>query len=94
MPGKHYLKKQERSLGVSEKELIEIAVKSLGLDELSPFDPNKKIIEYQMRGNNRRLIDMTCSDFADITASESTAPGGGSIAAYTGALGGRHWQPW
>jgi glutamate formiminotransferase/formiminotetrahydrofolate cyclodeaminase len=85
--GKHYLKKQERSLGVSEKELIEIAVKSLGLDELSPFDPNKKIIEYQMRGNNRRLIDMTCSDFADITASESTAPGGGSIAAYTGALG-------
>ncbi len=85
--GKHYLKKQERSLGVSEKELIEIAVKSLGLDELSPFDPNKKIIEYQMRGENRKLIDMTCSDFADITASESTAPGGGSIAAYTGALG-------
>jgi glutamate formiminotransferase / formiminotetrahydrofolate cyclodeaminase len=85
--GRHYLAKQERSVGVSEKELIEIAIKSLGLDELAPFDPNKKIIEYQMRGNVKKLIDMTCSDFADITASESTAPGGGSIAAYTGALG-------
>lgn len=85
--GKHYLRKQERSAGVAEKELIEIAVKSLGLDELSPFDPNKKIIEYQLRGHSKKLIDMTCSDFADITASESTAPGGGSIAAYTGALG-------
>lgn len=85
--GRHYLAKQERSVGVSEKELIEIAIKSLGLDELAPFDPNKKIIEYQMRGNAKKLIDMTCSDFADITASESTAPGGGSIAAYTGALG-------
>jgi glutamate formiminotransferase/formiminotetrahydrofolate cyclodeaminase len=85
--GRHYLAKQERSVGVSEKELIEIAIKSLGLDELAPFDPNKKIIEYQMRGKAKKLIDMTCSDFADITASESTAPGGGSIAAYTGALG-------
>ena len=85
--GKHYLAKQERSVGVSEKELIEIAIKSLGLDELVPFDPNKKIIEYQMRSTSKKLVDMTCSDFADITASESTAPGGGSIAAYTGALG-------
>ncbi len=85
--GKYYLAKQERSAGVSEKELIEIAINSLGLDELAPFDPNKKIIEYQMHGKTKNLIDMTCSDFADITASESTAPGGGSIAAYTGALG-------
>lgn len=85
--GKYYLAKQERSVGVSEKELIEIAIKSLGLDELAPFDPNKKIIEYQMRDNSKKLVNMTCSDFADITASESTAPGGGSIAAYTGALG-------
>lgn len=85
--GKYYLAKQERSVGVSEKELIEIAIKSLGLDELAPFDPNKKIIEYQMRDTSKKLVNMTCSDFADITASESTAPGGGSIAAYTGALG-------
>jgi glutamate formiminotransferase/formiminotetrahydrofolate cyclodeaminase len=85
--GKHYLAKQERSVGVSEKELIEIAIKSLGLDELAPFDPNKKIIEYQIRHKTQKLIDLSCSDFADITASESTAPGGGSIAAYTGALG-------
>ncbi|MFM9945071.1 MAG: glutamate formimidoyltransferase [Bacteroidia bacterium] len=85
--GKHYLAKQERSVGVSEKELIEMAIKSLGLDELAPFDPNKKIIEYQMRNTSKKLVDMTCSDFADITASESTAPGGGSIAAYSGALG-------
>ncbi len=85
--GKHYLKKQERSAGVSEKELIEIAIKSLGLDELSPFDPNKKIIEYQMKSKTKKLVDLTCRDFADITASESTAPGGGSIAAYCGALG-------
>jgi len=85
--GKHYLAKQERSFGVSEKELIEIAIKSLGLDELAPFDPGKKIIEYQMRSHAQKLVDLSCSDFADITASESTAPGGGSIAAYAGALG-------
>lgn len=85
--GRHFLKKQERSAGVSDAELIEIAIKTLGLDELAPFDPQKKIIEYQMGSHAGKLIDMTCSAFADITASESTAPGGGSIAAYTGALG-------
>ena len=85
--GKHYLRKQQRSVGVSEKELIEIAIKSLVLDELAPFDPNKKIIEYQMRNKAKKLVDMSCREFADITASESTAPGGGSIAAYCGSLG-------
>ena len=85
--GKHYLRKQQRSVGVSEKELIEIAIKSLVLDELAPFDPHKKIIEYQMKSKAKKLVDMSCTDFADITASESTAPGGGSIAAYCGALG-------
>ena len=84
--GKHYIRKQERSSGVSEKELIEIAVKSLGLDDLIPFDPGQKIIEYQMQGNTKKLVDLSCVEFADITASESTAPGGGSIAAYCGAL--------
>ncbi|MBI1305802.1 MAG: glutamate formimidoyltransferase [Bacteroidetes bacterium] len=86
--GRHFLKKQDRSLGVSEAELIFIAVKSLGLDELAPFDPQKKIIEYAIASSEeRKLVSMTCSDFADETASESMAPGGGSISAYTGALG-------
>lgn len=85
--GKHFLKKQERSAGVSEKELIEIAVKSLGLDAISPFDPNKKIIEYRIRETEQKLVDLTATGFADLTASESVAPGGGSIAAYCAALG-------
>lgn len=86
--GKHYLKKQNRSTGVSESELIHIAVKSLGLDELGPFDPQKKIIEYLLEtSESRPLIGKTLRAFADETASESPAPGGGSIAAYVGALG-------
>ena len=86
--GRYFLEKQERSTGVSEKELIKIAVKSLGLDELSPFDPEKRIIEYLLKDKaNSRLINMTLSDFADETASESPAPGGGSISAYLGTLG-------
>ncbi len=86
--GKFYLRKQRRSLGVSEQEIIHIAVKSLGLDELGPFDPNKKIIEYQLRNELKTpLLDMTLPDFANETASESMAPGGGSISAYVGALG-------
>ena len=89
--GRYFLRKQQRSTGVSDKELIKIAVKSLGLNELYPFDPRKKIIEYiledeEMKGK-KRLIDMNLSDFADETASESPAPGGGSISAYMGALG-------
>ncbi len=87
--GKHYLKKQNRSLGVTESELIKIAVRSMGLDDLKPFDPAEKIIEYLVAAGEDcpKLIDMTCRGFADETASESPAPGGGSISAYLGALG-------
>ena len=86
--GKYFLKKQKRSVGVSEKELIKIAVKSLGLDELTPFNPEERIIEYMLqKPENQRLIKMTLKDFADETASESPAPGGGSISAYVGSLG-------
>jgi len=84
----YYLIKQERSLGISESEKIKIAVKSLGLDDLKPFNPQEKIIEYQLSsGQAPRLIDLTAKDLAEETASESMAPGGGSIAAYVGALG-------
>jgi len=83
-----YLKKQERSLGISESEKIKIAIKSLGLDDLKPFNPQERIIEYVMNADaNNKLIDYTIKDFAEETASESMAPGGGSIAAYVGALG-------
>ncbi len=83
-----FLTKQQRSLGISEKEKIKIAIKSLGLDDLKPFNPNERIIEYVMNSNSsKKLIDFTVSDFAEETASESMAPGGGSISAYVGALG-------
>lgn len=87
--GKYFLRKQQRSVGVSESELVKIAVKSLGLDDLAPFDPNERIIEYKMRqeDTSRKLVDMSLTAFADETASESPAPGGGSISAYVGALG-------
>ncbi len=86
--GKYFLQKQKRSTGVSEKELIKIAIKSMGLDELTPFKPEERIIEYMLNEKtNSRLVNMTLSDFADETASESPTPGGGSIAAYIGALG-------
>ena len=86
--GRYFLEKQERSVGVSESELIKIAVKSMGLDELSPFDPKKNIIEYMLAEDDvRPLVKMDLRAFADETASESPAPGGGSIAAYLGALG-------
>ena len=84
--GKYFLRKQQRSVGVSEAELIKIAVRSLGLDELAPFDPQKKIIEYRMQQSAPKLISMTVKELAEETASESPAPGGGSIAAYCGAL--------
>ena len=84
----YFLQKQNRSLGISETDKIKIAVKSLGLDDLKPFDPEERIIEYVMNGNHsKKLIDLTVKGFADETASESMAPGGGSIAAYVGALG-------
>ncbi len=86
--GRYFLKKQNRSVGIAEDELIKIAIKSLGLDELAPFDPQKKIIEYQLNETNTAsLLDMNLPAFANETASESPAPGGGSISAYVGALG-------
>jgi len=86
--GKYFLRKQQRSVGVSEKELIKIAVKSMGLDELGPFKPEERIIEYLLKDKrDSRLVHMSLADFADETASESPAPGGGSISAYVGALG-------
>ena len=84
----YFLIKQERSLGISESEKIKIAVKSLGLDDLKPFNPKEKIIEYLLEDHgSKKLIDLTVKDFAEETASESMAPGGGSISAYVGALG-------
>jgi len=86
--GKHYLRKQQRSTGISEEEIIKIAIKSLGLDELKPFDPKERIIEYLLDADNKKLlIDLDLKQFANETASESMAPGGGSIAAYMGVLG-------
>jgi glutamate formiminotransferase/formiminotetrahydrofolate cyclodeaminase len=86
--GRYFLEKQKRSTGVSEKELIKIAVRSLGLDELAPFDPEKRVIEYLLRDKtNKELIYNSLLDFANETASESPAPGGGSVAAYMGVLG-------
>ncbi|MGL4596697.1 MAG: glutamate formimidoyltransferase [Bacteroidia bacterium] len=86
--GKYFLRKQQRSVGVSESELIKIAVKSLGLDELGPFKPEERIIEYLLRDASvSRLVSMSLTHFANETASESPAPGGGSISAYMGALG-------
>lgn len=86
--GKYFLKKQKRSSGVSERELIHIAVRTLGLDELAPFDPTVKVIEYLLEEKSaNKLVDKTLVEFANETASESPAPGGGSISAYVGALG-------
>ena len=86
--GKYFLQKQKRSSGVSVQELIKIAVKSLGLDELTPFKPEERIIEFMLKNDNDvRLVNMSLLAFADETASESPAPGGGSISAYVGALG-------
>ncbi|MCX8079706.1 MAG: glutamate formimidoyltransferase [Bacteroidia bacterium] len=85
--GKYFLKKQKRSAGVSEKELIKIAVKSLGLDDLKPFNPEERIIEYLIKDKiDKELTQISIADFADQTASESPAPGGGSVAALLGSL--------
>jgi glutamate formiminotransferase/formiminotetrahydrofolate cyclodeaminase len=86
--GEYFLRKQQRSVGVGEAELVRIAIKSLGLDELGPFDPQKKIIEYRLRDiEAKKLVDMTVTRFAQETASESPAPGGGSVSALCGAMG-------
>lgn len=86
--GRYFLHKQRRSTGISEEEIIRIAIKSMGLDDLKPFNPREKVVEYMLEEEDQnRLIDMTCKGFAEETASESPAPGGGSISAYMGALG-------
>ena len=85
--GKYFLKKQHRSVGVPEEELIRIAVKSMGLDELKPFDPSEKVIEYMIEDKSaKKLIDLTARGLAEETASESPAPGGGSISASAGSF--------
>lgn len=85
--GKYFLRKQQRSVGLHEEEIIKIAVKSMGLDDLKPFNPEEKVIEYLIEDKSKKkLVDMTCTGFANETASESPAPGGGSISAYMGSL--------
>ncbi len=87
--GKYFLRRQQRSLGIPEHEIVRIAVKSMGLDELKPFDPAEKVVEYMLAAgeeSREKLVGMTCRRFAEETASESPAPGGGSISAYMGAL--------
>lgn len=90
--GRYFLEKQHRSTGISDEEIMKIAIRSMGLDDLKPFDPKEKVIEYMMESEEEaaareKLIRMTCRGFAYETASESPAPGGGSISAYMGALG-------
>ncbi|MBO7300125.1 MAG: glutamate formimidoyltransferase [Tidjanibacter sp.] len=87
--GKHFLRKQERSLGITDEEILDIAVRSMGLSELTPFKPEEKIVESLIEKENKKkgLVDLTCKGFAEETSRESPAPGGGSISAYMGALG-------
>ncbi|HEY3370970.1 MAG TPA: glutamate formimidoyltransferase [Prolixibacteraceae bacterium] len=85
--GKYFLRKQQRSSGIPEEEIVKIAIKSLGLDELTPFDPKKRIIEYLIDNQPDKLIDLSLHGFSNETLSESPAPGGGSVAAYVGTLG-------
>lgn len=88
--GRHFLRKQNRSTGLPERELVRIAVESMGLGNLKPFNPEEKVVEYILEAEEqkgvKKLVDMTCTGFAEETASESPAPGGGSISAYMGAL--------
>ena len=85
--GKYYLAKQERSLGISEEEIVKIAVKSMSLDDLKPFNPKEKVIEYMMEKPHKGLVDLSLEGFVRETASESAAPGGGSVSAAMGAFG-------
>jgi len=88
--GRHYLRKQERSLGIPDHEIIKIAVKSMGLDDLKPFEPREKIVDYKLAAQIPRrpaLVDQSLTAFMESTASESPAPGGGSVAAAVGGLG-------
>ncbi len=85
--GKYFLKKQNRSVGIEDSEIIKIAIKTMGLDELEDFNPNEKIIEYKINNDNTELCSLSLVDFAQKTASEAPAPGGGSVSAYLGSLG-------
>ena len=86
--GKYYLKKQNRSTGIPEEDLMNIAIRSMGLGDLHPFNPREKVIEYLLEDDKKRkLVDLTVDEFADETSRESPAPGGGTISAYMGALG-------
>lgn len=87
--GKYFLRKQQRSLGITDQEILDIAVRSMGLAELCPFKPEEKIVESLIEKDNKKkgLVDLTCAGFAEETSRESPAPGGGSISAYMGALG-------
>ncbi len=85
--GRYFLRKQKRSVGVDRDELLKIAIKSMGLDDLKPFNPKERIIEFLLEEPEKKLVDMSLTGFANETASESPAPGGGSISAYAGALG-------
>ena len=86
--GEYFLNKQKRSIGISEEEVIQIAIKSLGLDDIAPFNPQERVIEYMLESSNvYPLNKLSIREFANVTASESPAPGGGSISAYVGALG-------
>ncbi|MDH4044583.1 MAG: glutamate formimidoyltransferase, partial [Gemmatimonadota bacterium] len=85
--GRHFLRKQQRSLGIPDREVLAVAIRSLGLGELRPFDVDEKIIEYAMRPRSARLVDRSVEAFAQETAAESPAPGGGSVAAAVGAFG-------
>lgn len=87
--GKYFLRKQQRSLGITDEEILDIAVRSMGLSELTPFRPEEKIVESLIEKDNvkKGLVDLTCKGFAEETSRESPAPGGGSISAYMGALG-------
>ncbi len=87
--GKYFLRKQQRSLGITDQEILDIAVRSMGLSELTPFKPEEKIVESLIEKDNvkKGLVDLTCTGFAEETSRESPAPGGGSISAYMGALG-------
>lgn len=87
--GKYFLAKQNRSCGIPEEDIVKIAVKSMGLDDLKPFNPREKVIEYILEDSDRtpKLVDLTVRGFAEETSRESPAPGGGSISAYMGSLG-------
>ncbi len=87
--GKYFLRKQNRSTGIPEEDILQIAIKSMGLDDLKKFNPREKVIEYLLEDENKskKLIDLTVKGFADETSRESPAPGGGTISAYMGALG-------